>query len=254
VLGKESKQLAVARDRLSHRHGLLEVPQRAQVRFVDAEMAEWVAERPCTPSTTAVQGGPAPSAGRGRVPGERAKGRASGEQRFVAVATPDAPKSMVNQEGAREFRCPRREEEGEAEPRLGRGAGPQRTVVASRRGPKTRVPVLSRRCGPRAPLPPRVRLLRVLIETEYVEVPVDGLRMGCLLAHPAGEGTWPGIVFYSDIFQLTGPTVRWFKRLAGHGFVVLAPEIYHRIEPAGTVSPSTTRARTGARRTPRRPQ
>ena len=59
--------------------------------------------------------------------------------------------------------------------------------------------------------------------------------MGSLLAHPAGEGTWPGIVFYSDIFQLTGPTVRWCKRLAGHGFVVLAPEIFHRIEPAGTV-------------------
>ncbi len=46
VLGKEPKQLAVARDRLVHMHGLLEVPERAQVRFVDAEMAEWVAERP----------------------------------------------------------------------------------------------------------------------------------------------------------------------------------------------------------------
>ncbi len=67
VLGKEPKQLAVARDRLVHKHGLLEVPERAQVRFVDAEMAEWVAERPDgTPSTTAVQRGPAPSASKGR--------------------------------------------------------------------------------------------------------------------------------------------------------------------------------------------
>jgi hypothetical protein len=56
VLGKEPKQLAVARDRLVHKHGLLEVPERAQVRFVDAEMAAWVAERPDgIPSTTAVQ-------------------------------------------------------------------------------------------------------------------------------------------------------------------------------------------------------
>ncbi len=55
-LGKEPKQLAVARDRLLHRHGLLEVPERAQVRFVDAEMAAWVAERPDGPSiTTTVQ-------------------------------------------------------------------------------------------------------------------------------------------------------------------------------------------------------
>ena len=61
VLGKEPKQLAVARDRLVHMHGLLEVPERAQVRFVDAEMAEWVAERPDgTSTTTAVQRGPAP--------------------------------------------------------------------------------------------------------------------------------------------------------------------------------------------------
>ncbi len=67
VLGKEPKQLAVARDRLVHRHGLLEVPERAQVRFVDAEMAAWVAERPDgISSTTAVGRGPAPSAGRGR--------------------------------------------------------------------------------------------------------------------------------------------------------------------------------------------
>ena len=45
-LGKEPKQLAVARDRLLHMHGLLEVPERAQVRFVDAEMAEWGGRAP----------------------------------------------------------------------------------------------------------------------------------------------------------------------------------------------------------------
>ena len=59
VLGKQPKQLAVARDRLVHMHGLLEVPERAQIRFVDVEMAEWVAERPdATPTTTHVQKGP----------------------------------------------------------------------------------------------------------------------------------------------------------------------------------------------------
>jgi hypothetical protein len=67
VLGKEPKQLAVARDRLVHKHGLLEVPERAQVRFVDAEMAEWVAERPDGTSTiTALQRGPARPANQGR--------------------------------------------------------------------------------------------------------------------------------------------------------------------------------------------
>jgi AAA ATPase domain len=46
ALGKEPKQLAVARDRLVHMHGLLEVPERAKLRFTDAEMADWAARRP----------------------------------------------------------------------------------------------------------------------------------------------------------------------------------------------------------------
>jgi hypothetical protein len=46
ALGKEPKQLAVARDRLLHMHGLLGVPERAKVRFADAEMAAWAARRP----------------------------------------------------------------------------------------------------------------------------------------------------------------------------------------------------------------
>ncbi len=67
VLGKEPRQLAVARDRLVHKHGLLEVPERAQVRFVDSEMAAWVAERPDgTSTTTTVRRGPARPRGTGR--------------------------------------------------------------------------------------------------------------------------------------------------------------------------------------------
>jgi carboxymethylenebutenolidase len=75
----------------------------------------------------------------------------------------------------------------------------------------------------------------VVIASEYVEVPVGDLRMRAWLGAPADEGRYPGIVFYSDIFQLTEPTLRWCLRLAGYGFVVLAPEIYHRREPPGTV-------------------
>ena len=50
----------MARDRLVHKHGLLEVPERAKVGFVDGEMADWVTGRPDGTSTTAiVQKGPA---------------------------------------------------------------------------------------------------------------------------------------------------------------------------------------------------
>jgi carboxymethylenebutenolidase len=75
----------------------------------------------------------------------------------------------------------------------------------------------------------------MVVSRDYVEVPVDGRAMRTFVAAPRAPGPHPGIVFYSDIFQLTESTLRWCVRLAGYGFVVAAPEIYHRIEPAGTV-------------------
>jgi carboxymethylenebutenolidase len=68
--------------------------------------------------------------------------------------------------------------------------------------------------------------------------------MRTFVAAPKQPGKYPGILFYSDIFQLTGPTVRSCARLAGYGFVVAAPEIYHRIEPPGFVIPFDDAGRT----------
>jgi carboxymethylenebutenolidase len=84
----------------------------------------------------------------------------------------------------------------------------------------------------------------MIINTEYVDIPVDSSPMRIFVASPKGEGKHPGIIFYSDIFQLTGPMVRATMRLAGYGFVVAAPEIYHRIEPPGTVIPFDDEGRT----------
>ena len=69
------------------------------------------------------------------------------------------------------------------------------------------------------------------ITTEYVEI--AGVR--CLVAKPASNGRFPAVVAWSDIFQLTAPHRRIVERLAGHGFVVVAPELYGRFEPKGTV-------------------
>lgn len=74
-----------------------------------------------------------------------------------------------------------------------------------------------------------------VVQQEYVNIPVGERAMRTFVAVPRTAGPHPGIVFYSDIFQLTGPTLRWCVRLAGYGFLVAAPEIYHRIEPPGTV-------------------
>jgi carboxymethylenebutenolidase len=84
----------------------------------------------------------------------------------------------------------------------------------------------------------------MVITTEYVDIEVDGSPMRMLVCAPKTGAAAPGILFYSDIFQLTGPMVRACQRLAGYGFVVAAPEIYHRLEPVGTVIPFDDDGRT----------
>ncbi len=68
---------------------------------------------------------------------------------------------------------------------------------------------------------------------EWIEGPARPIR--ALVKKPSGVGPFPGVLFYSDIFQLTAPHLRLAERLAARGFVVLAPEIYARFEPPGTV-------------------
>ncbi len=46
---------------------------------------------------------------------------------------------------------------------------------------------------------------------------------------------YPGLVFYSEIFQQTPPIRRLAEGFAGQGFVVMVPEVYHLHEPPGTV-------------------
>ena len=52
---------------------------------------------------------------------------------------------------------------------------------------------------------------------------------------PAAEGKYPGVVLYSEIFQATGPIRRTAALIAGHGYIVAVPEVYHELEPLGTV-------------------
>lgn len=75
----------------------------------------------------------------------------------------------------------------------------------------------------------------MIVTTDYETIPGKGGPLRTFLAAPAAAGSFPGILCCSDIFQLTGPMLRACIRLAGYGFVAAAPEIYGRIEPAGTV-------------------
>jgi carboxymethylenebutenolidase len=75
----------------------------------------------------------------------------------------------------------------------------------------------------------------VVVSREYIDIPVGERTMRTFVAAPRAAGLHPGVVFYTDIFQLTESSLRWAVRLAGYGFLVAVPEIYHRIEPSGTV-------------------
>ncbi len=55
------------------------------------------------------------------------------------------------------------------------------------------------------------------------------------LFRPLGDGPYPAIMLFSEIYQMTGPIARTAAALAGRGFIVAVPEVYHEFEPAGTV-------------------
>lgn len=66
-----------------------------------------------------------------------------------------------------------------------------------------------------------------------LDTSVGSMRVHVYTAKAAGPR--PGIVLFSEIFQRTGPIGRMASLLAGHGYVVAVPEIFHELEPAGTV-------------------
>jgi carboxymethylenebutenolidase len=70
------------------------------------------------------------------------------------------------------------------------------------------------------------------VNEEVVVLPTSTGDMRTLISRPAATGKHPGIVLFSEIFQITGPIRRTAAWLAGHGYVVATPEIYHELEPA----------------------
>ncbi len=79
-----------------------------------------------------------------------------------------------------------------------------------------------------------------LRDDEAVDLPTPNGPMRTHVFRPAAVGRYPGLVLFSEIFQVTGPIRRTAALLAGSGYVVAVPEIYHDLEPAGTVLPYDT--------------
>lgn len=72
-------------------------------------------------------------------------------------------------------------------------------------------------------------------ESIELQTPLGAMRT--YVFRPVAEGRYPGLVLFSEIFQVTGPIRRAAALLASHGFIVAVPEIFHEFEEPGTVLP-----------------
>ncbi|WP_339898766.1 dienelactone hydrolase family protein [Paraglaciecola polaris] len=75
----------------------------------------------------------------------------------------------------------------------------------------------------------------MIIQSHQTLISTPTGNMQTSVYRPLENGTYPTIIFYSEIFQETAPITRSAKLMAGHGFVVLVPEVFHELNPVGTV-------------------
>jgi carboxymethylenebutenolidase len=75
----------------------------------------------------------------------------------------------------------------------------------------------------------------MIISESQVEIATPTGPMRTYVYRPAAARRYPGLIFFSEIFQRTGPIGRMAAFFAGHGLVVAVPEIFHELEAPGTV-------------------
>jgi carboxymethylenebutenolidase len=72
-------------------------------------------------------------------------------------------------------------------------------------------------------------------DQEFVDIATLTGPMRVHRFYPKSSVPRPAVILYSEIFQVTGPIRRLAARLAGEGFEVLVPEVYHEYEEPGKV-------------------
>ena len=75
----------------------------------------------------------------------------------------------------------------------------------------------------------------MLIQSESIDLDTPTGEMRTYIHRPISTGKFPVILFYSEIFHQTGPIERAAKIIASHGYAVLVPEVFHELNPIGTV-------------------
>ena len=67
-----------------------------------------------------------------------------------------------------------------------------------------------------------------------ISLPVkDTAPMNAYVATPAGTGPFPAIIVYQEAFGVNHHIQAIADKLAGEGYIAVAPELYHRTAPAG---------------------
>ena len=77
----------------------------------------------------------------------------------------------------------------------------------------------------------------MILQEEQTDLATPTGSMRTYVYRPVAAGRHPGLVLFSEIFQRTGPIKRTAALMAGHGFVVAVPEIFHELEAPGTEIP-----------------
>jgi carboxymethylenebutenolidase len=69
---------------------------------------------------------------------------------------------------------------------------------------------------------------------EKAELPVaDGTRMAAYVARPKDQGSHPGLMLFQEAFGVNHHIRNVSDRFAAEGYVVIAPELFHRTAPTG---------------------
>ncbi|KZT52417.1 dienelactone hydrolase [Calocera cornea HHB12733] len=77
----------------------------------------------------------------------------------------------------------------------------------------------------------------MLITKSFVDVPhsLTGKPMRVFIIEPVlpeyPDAKFPGVVVFSEIYQVTGPVERFAGQIASQGYVVAAPSVYHDFYP-----------------------
>ncbi len=69
--------------------------------------------------------------------------------------------------------------------------------------------------------------------TNYVDLQTSFGTMRTHLFRPAETRKFPGVILYSEIYQMTGPIARTAAMIAGQGYLVAVPEVYHEFALPG---------------------